>query len=114
MAKAKAVSGGGERSNKLVQVGVKSGPPRTNVVSPASANQLGASVAFRKDPLPIGTAPQVPLGNALATNVGAGGPGKGRTVQKSGSQGLHGPVAGAPRPMGPDILSQYGPERSKG
>jgi hypothetical protein len=103
----------GAGRNKFVSPSVKAGPPRTNIVSPASTNQLGASVAFKPDPLPIGTASQVPLGNAVALNSKSA-PGQGRTVQKSGSQGLHGPVAGAPRPMGPDILSQYGPEKGKG
>ena len=88
----KAKSGGGITSNKFVNVGVKAGPPRTNVVSPTSASQLGQSVNFKRDPLPIGTGAQVPLGNALATNVGAGGPGKGRDVHACGSQGIHGPV----------------------
>ncbi len=31
----------------------------------------------------------VPLGNEVAKNVGAGGPGKGRTVAPCGSQGRH-------------------------
>jgi hypothetical protein len=88
----KAKSGGGIQSNKLVNVGVKSGPPGTNIVSPASASQLGQAVAFKRDPLPIGTGAQVPLGNELATNVGKGGPGAGRDVHRCGSQGLHGPV----------------------
>jgi len=45
----------------------------------------------------------VPLGNAKATDVGAGGPGKGRTIYKSGTQGQHGPVAGQPKQPGRDI-----------
>jgi hypothetical protein len=41
--------------------------------------------------LPAGLS--VPLGNALATNVGAGGPGKGRNLWgKSGSNCVTGPV----------------------
>ena len=86
----RAKSGGGIAISK--NVGVKSGPPRTNIISPASASQLGQSVAFKRDPLPIGTGAQVPMGNALATNVGAGGPGKGREIHRSGSQSQHGPV----------------------
>jgi hypothetical protein len=94
-------SGGGLTSNKLVNVGVKSGPPRTNIVSPASASQLGQSVPFKRDPLPIGTGAQVPMGNAVALNVGKGGPGAGRTTHPCGSQGTHGPtVAGEPRQPG--------------
>jgi hypothetical protein len=91
-------TGGG--SNKQVNVGVKAGPARTNIVSPTSASQLGQSVAFKRDPLPIGTGAQVPLGNQLATNVGKGGPGTGRTVMPCGFQSLHGPVnkGESPRP----------------
>ena len=106
-------TGGG--SNKQVDVGVKAGPPRTNIVSPASASQLGQSVAFKRDPLPIGTGAQVPLGNQLATNVGKGAPGAGRTLYgQCGSQGSYGPVAGTPRPPSRDILSEFGPEKRKG
>jgi hypothetical protein len=110
----KARNGGGIQSNKLVNVGVKAGPPRTNIVSPASASQLGRSVAFKRDPLPIGTASQVPLGNQLATNVGKGGPGAGRDVHRSGSQGQHGPAVSGHSPERRDILSEFGPEKSKG
>jgi hypothetical protein len=63
----KKLSGGGIQSNKLVNVGVKSGPPRTNVVSPASADQVGQTVAFKKDPLPIRTAQQVPMGECCGS-----------------------------------------------
>ena len=88
----RAKSGGGLTSNKFVNTGVKAGPPRTNVVSPASASQLGQSVAFKRDPLPIGTASQVPMGNDCALRVGKGSPGADRTIHKSGSQSMHGPV----------------------
>jgi hypothetical protein len=98
---AKKLSGGGIQSNKLARPGIKSGPPRTNVVSPASADQIGQTVAFKKDPLPIRTAPQVPMGNAVALNVGKGSPGAGRTTHHCGSQGRHGsPVAGEARQGG--------------
>jgi hypothetical protein len=110
----KKLSGGGIQSNKLVNVGVKSGPPRTNVVSPASADQVGQTVAFKKDPLPIRTAQQVPMGNAVALNVGAGKPGAGRTIHRCGSQGLQGPVNPGHSPPARDILSEFGPERRKG
>jgi hypothetical protein len=97
----KKLSGGGIQSNKLVKPNIKSGPPRTNVVSPGSADQLGQAVAFKKDPLPIRTAPQVPMGNAVALNVGKGAPGAGRTTHPCGSQGFHGsPAQGEPRQPG--------------
>jgi hypothetical protein len=51
-----------------------------------------------------------PYGNAVALNVGKGGPGTGRDVHHCGSQGVHGGVAGSPKPQGRPILSQYGPE----
>jgi hypothetical protein len=110
----KKLSGGGIQSNKNVSPGIKSGPPRTNVVSPTSADQVGQTLAFPKDPLPIGTMPQVPMGNALATNVGKGAPGAGRTIHGCGSQGTHGPTVPGSSPQPKDILSSYGPERSKG
>jgi hypothetical protein len=50
------------------------------------------------------------LGNAVALNVGGGGPGAGRTVQHCGTQATHGPVApGKPTPAR-DILREFGPD----
>ena len=68
-------------------VAVRGGSPKAEVVSPTSADQLGRSLAYKRDALPIGTkqAP-VPLGNAVALNVGAGAPGAGRTIHPCGSQ----------------------------
>ena len=80
------LSGGGTTMNKNVRVGIKAGPPRTNIVSPKSADQLGQATSFKKDKLPIGTASQAPLGNQLVTNVGAGGPGTGRKILPAGTQ----------------------------
>ena len=52
----------------------------------------------------------VKFGNELATNVGKGGPGTGRDVHATGSQGVHGSAApGNPQPQQGDILNQYGP-----
>jgi hypothetical protein len=65
------------------------------------------------EPVFRGTMPKVMLGNAKALDVQGGGPGKGRTVMCSGSQGQHGPVAGSPQPQGRDILGDYGPERRR-
>jgi hypothetical protein len=82
----KAKSGGGINSNKVVQSrGVVTG---TNAkgVSPQSAARIGmqviSSTGVAKVPGPISK----PLGNELAKNVGAGGPGAGRTVMRAGSQ----------------------------
>jgi hypothetical protein len=55
----------------------------------------------------------VPFGNAVALNVGKGGPGTGRTIYQRGTQGQQGEVAGSPRPQGRDILSSFGPDYRK-
>src|SRR5258708_6893927 len=96
----KAKSGGGATMNKVRSVGVKAGPPNTKIVSPSAVAQQGNSkgnhvmergtVRRPPDPLVQGTRPQVAMGNAVATNVGRGGPGVGRTIHASGSQGTHG------------------------
>ena len=105
-------SGGG--SNKLVAPGVKTGSP-SRKSSPGAADQLGQSTAFKKEVVNSGPGYNAAkFGNEAALNVGKGGPGAGRTIMRSGSQGTHGAVAGAPRPPGRDILSQFGPEKSKG
>ena len=54
----------------------------------------------------------VPFGNAVALNVGKGGPGAGRTLYgQSGSQGCHGqPAAGNAPAKNTDILRQFGPD----
>ena len=103
--------------NKNVGVGVRAGPPNTKIISPAAASRIGGhygnhaeGVTVRPPPQPLvtGTRPQVPLGNALATNVGQGGPGAGRNVQLRGAQGQHGPAApGQPRPQGQDIFVSF-------
>jgi hypothetical protein len=89
----KAKSGGGITSNKLRQVGIKAGPRRTNVISPSAVADVGAAISYPRLPLIKSTAPQVPLGNDLATNVGRGKPGAGRTIYPCGYQDLHGAVA---------------------
>jgi hypothetical protein len=114
------LSGGGITSNKLVRPGVRSGPPNTNVINPRGVSQFGYAAGGRMmgperytgentaQPVKQGTMPQVPLGNAVAGNVGGGGPGTGRTVYKSGFQGMHGtPVQGS-SPAPRDTLSEYG------
>ena len=109
--------------NKVRNVGVRSGPPNTKIISPAAAANLGASkgnhvmgkgtVQRPPEPLVRGTASQVPLGNAVATNVGRGGAGAGRIVHATGSQGQHGAAVQGSQPAPRDILSEFGPERSK-
>ena len=97
----KATSGGGINSNKFVRSPVSAGPPRTNVVSPGAVSQIGVrqvTSTGKPDPLITRTAPQVPLGNAVALNVGKGGPGVGRDVHRSGTQSPTPPAI--PMPLG--------------
>jgi hypothetical protein len=119
---AKAVSGGGLNSRVVKRVGVKTGAPSSNKISPRGVSQYGyASGSMLRGehnyttqnsalPVNVGTMKQVPLGNQLVKNVGAGGPGTGRTTLVRGTQMMHGaPVQGsAPAPR--DILSEFGPE----
>jgi hypothetical protein len=107
---AKIKSGGGLTSNKLVNVGLRTGSPSKGS-SPAAADQIGQSTFFTKEKIDAGRAYNASqLGNALATNVGAGKPGAGRTVHHCGSQGTHGPVNPGHSPARQDILSEYGPD----
>jgi hypothetical protein len=105
-------TGGG--SNKLVSPSIRTGAGSKGS-SPASAAQLGASTAFRKDQVDAGPAYNpTKYGNELALNSKSA-PGQGRTLYgQGGVQGIHGPVAGTPRPPSRDILSEFGPEKSKG
>jgi hypothetical protein len=114
--------GGGPGSKVVVNKPIKYGTPARGV-SPAGVNQLGTqrsnhatenSAILRKDVTPVYGGTPAPtnsnqeLGNQNATRgIGVGG---GRTVQRSGSQAQHGPVAGSPKPAGRDILSSYGPD----
>ncbi|WP_426410038.1 hypothetical protein [Bradyrhizobium ganzhouense] len=117
----KAKSGGGSNMNKVRSVGVRTGAPTTRIISPGAVSNIGAPKAnhatdtgtFRaaSQPLVTGNARDVPLGNAVAGNVGRGGPGTGRVVHSTGSQGQHGPAAGSPQPQGRDILGDFGPNR---
>jgi hypothetical protein len=102
---------GGALMSKNVKVPLRTGPASTNKMNPAGVAQLGTRVGTRKavEPRKSGTAPQVPLGNAIAGNVGKGGPGTGRTLYgQSGTQGRQGPVAGHEAPAGRSILGPPG------
>jgi hypothetical protein len=124
---AKIISGGGITGNKVKSVGVRAGGPSTNKISPRGVSQYGYATGSRPNksggystentalPVNVGTMSQVPMGNAIATNVGKGGPGTARTVMRSGSQMMHGaPAPGNAPPSRGDILSQYGRETSSG
>jgi hypothetical protein len=87
--------GGGVSMNKNVKVGVRTGQP-SKATSPAAAAQLGAATVFSKEQADGGGRAErnsVPLGNEVALNVKGGGPGTGREVHRSGSQGYYGPAA---------------------
>jgi hypothetical protein len=82
MAKARS-SGGGIAMNKNVKVGVRTGAG-SKAISPGAADALGQATAFNKPPLVKGQ------GERHSTIFGnERGPGKGRTVHRSGSQGHH-------------------------
>jgi hypothetical protein len=114
-------AGGGANSRNVTERPVRYGTPAKGV-SPKGVNQIGTSRGNhamdapgrnfgRRDVEPIygGNAPTnaaQKLGNEAATKgLGVGG---GRTIHRTGSQGLQGPVAGSTKPQGRDILSEYG------
>jgi hypothetical protein len=110
----KAKSGGGSTMNKNVSPPVRTGAP-SKATSPAAADQLGQATAFKKEQVDAGRGyTGAKYGNELATNVGKGGPGSGRTVMPCGSQGTHGSVNPGNSAPARDILSAFGPDKRKG
>ena len=105
--------GGGIASRVNVSPSVRTGSGSKST-RPAGVSQIGymvgdhttnrpGSSGYRGEKLhsPERNFQPVKFGNELATNVGKGGPGAGRTLYgQSGLQGQHGPVAGSPRPQG--------------
>jgi hypothetical protein len=104
--------GGGLGSRVINPQGQRLGQPAKGV-GPGGVSQLGEAIGnhitdrrgtsgYKGDPMYTGPGPvnsAQPLGNQLATNVGKGGPGAGREVMRSGSQGQQGSAApGSPRP----------------
>ena len=110
----KGSGGGGYGSRPHVENSVKTGSG-SHSTRPAGVSQIGyqagdhttsrpGSSGYKGEKL-HGPAERnfqpVKFGNELATNIGKGGPGTGRTLYgQSGQQGQHGPVAGSPRPQG--------------
>jgi hypothetical protein len=94
LGRGKARSGGGITSNKLVHPKVRAGSRRVNAISPSAVDMIGQQTSFKKPDL-IKSTPKdfVPMGNDLATNIGNGGPGTGRTVYPCGYQDQHGSAA---------------------
>jgi hypothetical protein len=108
------ITGGGILGNKNVNVGVRTGLGSKGS-SPGAAAQIGASTAFKKEEIDAGRGYNpTKYGNEIATNVGKGGPGTGRTTHYCGSQGTHGPVNPGNSVPAKDILRSFGPEKSKG
>jgi len=103
--------GGGYGSRQHVEKPVRTGTGSRGT-HPGGVAQLGQHVGdkathgnpkgtgYRGEPLHNNRSFQpVPFGNEMALNVGKGGPGTGREVMASGSQGCHGqPAAGNPPP----------------
>jgi hypothetical protein len=119
--------GGGARSRNVKQVGMNFGKPAMKY-NPKGVSQIGSSIGdhatehgrmlrggvekVRAGAYPAGTVGSVPLGNQLAKNVGAGGPGTGREVFRCGTQGPCGPTR-SPNATGRDTLAEYGPESAQ-
>jgi hypothetical protein len=93
--------GGGINTKQHVRPTVRGGPPQTKIISVSAAADIGVkkgdhamgngrNLRRPADPLVQGTRPQVALGNQVALNVGRGGPGAGRVIHSSGSQGQQG------------------------
>jgi hypothetical protein len=96
----KAKSGGGITMNKNVSPGIRTGSPN-KATSPGAADQIGQTVAFKREQCDIGQAHNASqLGNAKALDVGKGGPGAGRTVMRSGSKSMYGPPNRGESPRG--------------
>ena len=119
----KGSGGGGYGSRPHVEKSVRTGTGSRSA-NPAGVGQLGEmqgshvtrgeESSYRGDPLHSGRSFQpVKFGNEVALNVGKGGCGTGRTIYKTGSQGMTGaPAAGNPQPRGREILGAS-PESSR-
>jgi hypothetical protein len=119
-------AGGGILSNKLKQVGVRTGQP-AKVQRPMGVSQIGQSLGnhataqgkpltrsvepVRGAALPSGLS--VKLGNQVAAETVCG-PGGSRTVMRSGVQGQHGPVnPGLPGPAPGELFPGFPGNPSK-
>lgn len=101
--------GGGIASRQHIETSVRTGSG-SHGTRPGGAASIGSSygshvteksdTGYRGPKFHDGKSFQpVKFGNEMALNVGGGGPGKGRTVYASGSQGMQGAVnPGNPRP----------------
>jgi hypothetical protein len=125
MAKGNHRPGGGIKSRVNVETKVRTGRG-AKAQSPAAVNQLGGHVGshvtnrgdtgYRGEHLVRGPGynPAPGYGNAVALNVGGGGPGKGyKQYGQAGSQGCHGtPAQGNPPPAG-ELFPGWGPNSKR-
>jgi hypothetical protein len=83
----------GQRAERISEKGTSQiGQSMGNHITERKGTVSGAVEKVRGELRPQGTPGSVPLGNQIAGNVGKGGPGTGRDVQRCGSQGVHGEV----------------------
>jgi hypothetical protein len=95
---------GGVHSKQVIHKPQPKIEPRAKAVNVERASQIGISTRFVKDPLYEGRGYNAPVG---PTSTMVSGPGGGRTVMKSGSQGTHGSVdRGVPSGM-PSTKGQW-------
>ena len=103
-------TGGGYGSRQHVEKRKGKQEPVTHKGNPAGVGQQRLATQFEKEPITSGRGYQ-PYGPKSHTMQG---PGAGRTIAKSGSQGLYSssgkkmPMETNPMPSGHDILSDYG------
>jgi hypothetical protein len=96
-------AGGGINSNKVTHTTAHKTEPKPRAASPAATSQLGAKQGNHST---VQSGPMKTYGASVPLFQGRGyqnpvgpkpcgeGPGAGRVVQRSGSQGQHGPVSG--------------------
>lgn len=118
----KGGAAGGPGSKSLAKTTIYHSGQPAQKINPGGVAQFGSAVGnhasdsrattnYRGDPVRMGAMGgmgSVKLGNEVALNVGKGGPGSGRTVMRSGSQGGVSPAT----PIGPtkDTLAEFGPD----
>ncbi len=108
-----AKSGGGITSRVNKNVSIRPEQRRTEVINPAQTDYLGQATAFGKGPFVERKAQAAtPMGNDIAQATVCG-PGGSRNIYARGVQGCHGNTTGTVR-QGRDILSDFGPEKSRG
>jgi hypothetical protein len=111
---------GGIGSNKVTHKFVPKVEPLSKRVNPAAADQLGRSLGNQAmepggkmlkgagQPVYGGPGYSTPKGPTPQTKAG---PGSGRTIHHSGSQGIHGGVAGQKAPQAREIIEKAGGPR---